>query len=82
MVGPAGHRHGVLFHRTIQGCWPPLPILRRVGFRTAEEIKEEHYVLKALRGDFEAKVATSSMPSCAPPRIREAAHDGNIYRSW
>jgi len=34
--------------------WCPLvPILRQVGFRTAEEIAHERYALKALRGDFQ-----------------------------
>ena len=36
----------------IQGWCPPLPVLRRMGVRTAEEIDEERYALKALRGDF------------------------------
>ncbi|MDX0524303.1 hypothetical protein GOD35_27460 [Sinorhizobium medicae] len=46
---------GFLFQHAIQGWCPPLPILRRLGFRTAEEINQERYALKALRGDFEAQ---------------------------
>lgn len=46
---------GFLFQHAIQGWCPPLPILRRLGFRTAEEINQERYALKALRGDFDAK---------------------------
>jgi hypothetical protein len=30
-----------------------VPVLRRLGFRTASEIDHERYALKALRGDFE-----------------------------
>lgn len=41
-----------LFQHAVQGWCPPLPILRRLGFRTAEEIGQERYALKALRGDF------------------------------
>lgn len=41
-----------LFQHAVQGWCPPLPILRRLGFRTAEEIEHERYALKALRGDF------------------------------
>lgn len=41
-----------LFQHAVQGWCPPLPILRRLGFRTAEEINEERFALKALRGDF------------------------------
>jgi hypothetical protein len=37
----------------LQGWCPPIPILRRLGIRTADEINEERYALKALRGDFE-----------------------------
>ncbi|QDV67986.1 hypothetical protein Poly24_16920 [Rosistilla carotiformis] len=42
-----------LFQHAVQGWCPPLPILRRMGFRTSAEINEERYALKALRGDFE-----------------------------
>jgi hypothetical protein len=41
-----------LFQHAIQGWCPPLPILRRLGFRTSHEIETERYALKALRGDF------------------------------
>ena len=41
-----------LFQHAVQGWCPPLPILRRLGFRTAREIDTERYALKALRGDF------------------------------
>ncbi|MFC0807384.1 hypothetical protein ACFHWW_18200 [Ensifer sp. P24N7] len=46
---------GFLFQHAMQGWCPPLPILRRLGFRTAEEINQERYALKALRGDFDPK---------------------------
>jgi hypothetical protein len=29
-----------------------MPVFRRLGVRTATEIEEERYALKALRGDF------------------------------
>jgi hypothetical protein len=41
-----------LFQHAVQGWCPPVPILRRLGYRTASEIDEERYALKALRGDF------------------------------
>ena len=44
---------GFLFQHAIQGWCPPVPILRRLGFRTSYEIEEERRALKALRGDFE-----------------------------
>lgn len=43
---------GFLLQHAVQGWCPPLPILRRLGFRTAEEIAAERYALKAMRGDF------------------------------
>lgn len=42
-----------LFQHAVQGWCPPLPVFRRLGYRTAFEIDEERYALKALRGDFE-----------------------------
>ena len=41
-----------LFQHAIQGWCPPIPILRRRGYRTAREIEIERITLKALRGDF------------------------------
>jgi hypothetical protein len=38
----------------LQGWCPPIPLLRRLGFRTMNEIDEERYALKALRGDFKS----------------------------
>lgn len=42
-----------LLQHALQGWCPPLPILRRMGIRTAEEIHRERYALKAIRGDFD-----------------------------
>jgi hypothetical protein len=41
-----------LLQHTVQGWCPPLPLFRRLGVRTADEINCERYALKALRGDF------------------------------
>ncbi len=43
---------GFLLQHAVQGWCPPLPVLRRLGFRTQREIDSERYALKALRGDF------------------------------
>ncbi|HAO39079.1 MAG TPA: hypothetical protein DEA80_19280 [Afipia sp.] len=50
---------GFLFQHAIHGRCPPVPILRRLGFRTSYEIEQERQALKALRGDFE-NVTTSA----------------------
>lgn len=44
---------GFLLQHAIQGWCPPVPIFRRLGFRTQTEIEQERYALKALRGDFQ-----------------------------
>ena len=41
-----------LFIHAVQGWCPPVPVLRRLGIRTREEIERERYALKALLGDF------------------------------
>jgi hypothetical protein len=43
---------GFLLQHAVQGWCPPVPVLRRLGFRTPTEIDYERYALKALRGDF------------------------------
>jgi hypothetical protein len=43
---------GFLLQHAVQGWCPPMPVFRRLGIRTASEIEEEWYALKALRGDF------------------------------
>ena len=41
----------LLWH-AIQGWCPPLPVFRKLGYRSRKEIDTEKYALKALRGDF------------------------------
>jgi hypothetical protein len=41
-----------LFQHALQGWCPPVPILRRMGFRTSYEIERERNALKAIRGDY------------------------------
>ena len=50
---------GFLFQHATQGWCPPVPFLRRMGYRTAREIETERVALKALRGDF-GKIAPAS----------------------
>ncbi len=45
---------GFLLQHAVQGWCPPVPIFRRLGFRTQSEIDQEKYALKALRGDFDS----------------------------
>jgi hypothetical protein len=41
-----------LFQHALQGWCPPVPVLRRMGFRTSYEIERERQALKAVRGDY------------------------------
>lgn len=41
-----------LLQHAIEGWCPPLPIIREMGVRTAEEINNEKTVFKIIRGDF------------------------------
>jgi len=41
-----------LASHTIEGWCPPVALLRRLGFRTRQEIEKERYALKTIRGDF------------------------------
>lgn len=41
------------FQHAVQGWCPPVPVFRRAGVRTRQEIEREKYALKVLRGDFD-----------------------------
>lgn len=49
-----------LLKHALTGWCPPLPIIRKMGIRTSEEIYNEKTVLKEMRGDFSQ--ITSSVP--------------------
>lgn len=48
----AGVAAAFMGQHALQGWCPPVPVFRRLGFRTASEIAQERFALKALRGDF------------------------------
>lgn len=41
-----------LLQHALQGWCPPLPVIRKMGIRTAGEIGNERMALKMMRGDF------------------------------
>lgn len=61
---------GFLFQHAVEGWCPPAPLLRRLGFRTSQEIDEERQALKALRGDFDAVSKASDAPAAALKAVR------------
>ncbi|MDF2685140.1 MAG: hypothetical protein K0S55_321 [Clostridia bacterium] len=44
-----------LLNHAIKGWCPPVPLIRKMGIRTTEEINNERVALKILRGDFAEK---------------------------
>ena len=53
----------------IQGWCPPLPIFRKLGYRTKTEIERERYALKLIRGDFDGKIDSENVQA---PMIYQA----------
>lgn len=48
-----------LLQHALQGWCPPVTLFRKLGYRTRQEISEEVYALKVLRGDFDGISAAS-----------------------
>lgn len=59
---------GFLMQHAVQGWCPPVPVLRALGFRTADEINAERYALKLLQ-------ARPQVPNDAM-RLLDAATEG------
>lgn len=49
-----------LFQHAVQGWCPPVPVLRRLGFRTSHEIETERHALKALQGEYDGASGSAS----------------------
>jgi hypothetical protein len=61
----------MLLH-ALQGFYPMLPLFRRMGLRTEQEISSERYALKLMRGDFE-RVPSTGSPAARADVAFEAA---------
>lgn len=58
---------GFLLQPGIQGWCPPVPVFRRLGVRTRQEIMREYYTLRAPRGDLHfVNPLKSHVPRLAP----------------
>ena len=53
---------GFLLQHAVQGWCPPIPVLRRLGFRTSFEIEQERQALKLIRGDYKSAAAGDADP--------------------
>jgi hypothetical protein len=60
-----GFAAGMLLLHSVQGWYPLLPLLRRVGIRTQNEIDREYYAMKMLRGDFDTVTDASAAERAA-----------------
>lgn len=60
-----------LFQHAVQGWCPPLPVFRRLGKRTRNEIDVEKFAMKTLRGDF-APICRSADRLTLAERVIEA----------
>lgn len=61
-----------LFQHAVQGWCPPVPVLRKMGFRTVYEIEKERRGLKALRGDFKVRTRRRSANHSKKAHARDA----------
>jgi hypothetical protein len=74
---------GFFLQHALQGWCPPLPLLRSLGFRTSQEIEQERYALKAVRGDFapRGKASAASPDALAVRALRATAGKRAVARS-
>jgi hypothetical protein len=66
LVLPGAVLSFLLLH-AIQGWCPPVPLLRRLGVRTREEIERERYALKAMVGEFSDACKANEALAAATP---------------
>ncbi len=63
---------GALLIHSLTGRDPLLPVMRRLGLRSSQEIERERFALKALRGDF-AMLRPESIDGVSPSPHTAAA---------
>jgi hypothetical protein len=66
---------------TMQGWCPPLPMLRYLGVRTAEEIHDERMALRVIRGDYEALAKKSSRAEMVKEMIGNKRAQGGFMEA-
>lgn len=72
-LGVGVFAQSMMLVHAVQGFYPLLPLFRRAGLRTEDEVAVERYALKVLRGDFERVPAAGS--SEAPAQRGDAAFE-------
>lgn len=62
-----------LMQHAMQGWCPPVPMLRRAGVRTQDEINSERMALKVMRGDLRPVArAREALDQVDPPHRKQA----------
>ena len=64
-----------LMQHAVQGWCPPVPLLRRLGFRTPTEICEERCRLRLLRGEPTGQPGWRVEPAARPFATSEEIHE-------
>ena len=67
---------GFLMQHAIRGWCPPVPLLRRLGFRTAREICEERSGLQRLIEETPIAVSRVGIATAAAAALAEEVHEG------
>ena len=60
---------GFLFQHAIQGWCPPVPILRKLGFRTVYEIENERHALAGLRSNMSSSMKRSKSKNSSTKKL-------------
>lgn len=66
---------GFFLQHAIQGWCPPLPVLRKMGFRTMQEIDEERVELLAMREQYRERLDAMAASACGGPSNTPTASD-------
>jgi hypothetical protein len=69
----------LLLQHALQGWCPPIPVFRRLGFRTAAEIETERYALKILRGDLDSIRGDSELETTVATLQRRTKPRQNLH---
>lgn len=72
---------GFLLQHALQGWCPPLPIFRRRGVRTVEEIEAERMALKMIRGDFRGVAEAAAAGQIDSEKLMNAVEVDRYFKA-
>jgi|SoiMethySBSTD1v2_1073268.scaffolds.fasta_scaffold354398_2 hypothetical protein len=71
----------LLLQHAVQGNSAASALLERLGFRTSQDIEQERYALKALRGDFAVDVRNAGDPDALALKVLRATGGSKSERA-